>query len=784
MRTLNHKLLHDLVRHRAQFLAIALVIAIGIAAQVASGGLLVSLQAARDGFYRTQHFADVFASLKRAPEPLASRVARLPGVHQVAARVRTWGTLPGPGTAEPGTVLLVSWPGTGLNGVALESGRAPAAGTLEVVVSTAFASARGLRPGDRLRMVANGRNIDAVLCGTGDSPEFIYSIAPGELLPDYERHTVAWMDPEELAALAGLRGAFNDLAISLAPGGASEGDVIAALDRLLRPYGGTGAYGREEQLSHRFIENEFEELRVHTTVVPLIFLGAAAFLLHLVLTRRVRREREIIGMLKAFGYPNRAIGLHYLALGLAVFATGAVIGVALGVWLGHLLAGLYVDFFRFPVFGFSLDPARTLLGLLVAAAAVASGTLAGLASAARLPPAEAMRPPAPPTYRSALALPEALRRSLGVPERMIVRHLARGPVRTMLTVLGLATACGLVAFSGFQRDAIDYMTRFHFELQDRSDVTVTFLEPASGRAVQELLRQPGVRAVEPFRQVAVRLRRGHGTYRGALEAWPADSRMRKLLDRQHRDVPLPAAGLLLSSQLGRMIGAAPGDEVAVEVLEGDREQFTVPVAGWLDDYVGVGAYLRLDLLHRLLAEQDAVSGAWLAVDAPQREAVLSGLAALPAVAGVSSSARQVAAFDETFGRSLLIVAFVFLAIAGTLAFAMVFNAARTVFDERRRELATLRVIGMTRAETGYILVAELAILTLMSIPAGLALGYGLAAVLAAAMQSELFRLPVILDAHSYARATMLLLAATAVSMGWSAWDLARLDVKEALAARD
>jgi putative ABC transport system permease protein len=783
MRTLNHKLLHDLSRHRAQFLAIAMVIGIGIAAQVASGGLLQSLQAARDDFYREQHFADVFAGIKRAPAPIAAQVAGLPGVHQVAARVRAWGTLPDPGLAEPGTVLLVSWPENGLNGVALQSGRAPAAGSLEVVVSTAFAEARQLRPGDRLRMIAHGRRIDASLSGTGDSPEFVYSIAPGELLPDYRRHTVAWMDPEELAAIAGLRGAFNDLAVSLAPG-ASEGDVIVALDRLLRPYGGTGAYGRDEQLSDRFIENEFEELRVHTTVVPLIFLGAAAFLLHLVLTRRVRREREIIGMLKAFGYSNGAIGLHYLALGLAVFAIGAVLGTALGLWLGHLLAGLYVDFFRLPAFRFAIDPARTALGLLVAATAVASGTLAGLASAARLPPAEAMRPPAPPSYRRTLALPVALRRHLGVPERMIVRHLARGPVRTLLTVLGLATACGLVAFSGFQRDAIDYMTRFHFELQDRSDVTATFQEPVPGRVVQELSRHPGVRAVEPFRQVAVRLRHGHASYRGALEAWPADARMRKLLDREHREVTLPVSGLLLSAQLGRMIGAAPGDAVDVEVLEGDRERFTVPVAGWLDDYVGVGAYLRLGELHRLLAEQDAVSGAWLGVEPGRQQDVLASLGGLPGVVGISSSARRVAAFDETFGRSLLIVAFVFLAIAGTLAFAMVFNAARTVFDERRRELATLRVIGMTRAETGYILVAELAVLALLSIPAGLALGYGLAALLAAAMQSELFRLPVILDAHSYARAALLLLAATAVSMGWSAWDLARLNVKEALAARD
>ena len=783
MRTLNHKLLHDLMGHRAQFLAIALVIAIGIAAQVSTGGLLVSLEDSRDDFYAARHFADVFATLKRAPAPLARRLASLPGVHVVAVRVTSWGTLPDPRLEEPGTVLLVSWPGDGLNGVALRSGRAPAPGTLEVVISTAFAEAHGLNPGDSLRMVVNGRVLNATIAGTGDSPEFVYSIAPGDILPDYRRHTVAWADPEQLAAVAGMRGAFNDLALTLAPG-ASEAGVIEAVDRVLEPYGGVGAYGRDEQLSNRFIENEFDELEVHTTVVPFIFLGAAAFLLHLVLTRRVRREREIIGMLKAFGYSSTAIGLHYLTLGLAVFAVGAAMGLALGVWLGNLLAGLYVDFFRFPDFHFTIDPARTAVGLAVAAAAVASGTLAGLAAAIRLPPAEAMRPPAPPAYGRGLRLPRALRARIGVPERMIVRHLARGPVRTALTVLVLALACGLVAFSGFQGDAIAYMTRFHFELQDRSDLTVTFLEPVPGRAVQELSRHDGVRAVEPFRQVAVRLRHGHASYRTALEAWPDGARLRRLLDRRHRDVALPTSGLLMSAQLAGMIGVRAGDRVAVEVMQGERQKFVVPVAGLLDDYVGVGAYLRLDALHRLLGEQDALSGAWLAVDPSQRSRLLAELADSPRVGGVSSSARRVVAFEETFGRSLMIVAMVFLVIAGTLAFAMVFNTARTVFDERRRELATLRVLGMTRGECAYILVAELAIVTLLAIPTGLALGYGLAAVLAAAMKSELFRLPVILEAHSYARATLLLLAAAALSMTWTAWDLARLDVKEALAARD
>ena len=783
MKTLHHKLRHDLAAHRAQYLAIVLVIAIGIATQVASGGLLASLQSARDDFYLEYRFADVFAPLKRAPEAEIAGISALAGVHVAQPRIRTAGIISDPRMPEPGTALLVSWPGHGLNAVALKSGRPPAVGSMELVVSSAFAEAWQLNPGDRLRMIVNGRMIEPVIVGSGDSPEFVYSIAPGDLLPDYRRHTVAWMGNDSLAALAGMQGAFNDLTLTLEPN-ASEGDVIAALDRRLAGFGATGAYGRDQQLSDRFIENEFEELNVHATVVPFIFLGSAAFLLHLVLTRRVRREREVIGMLKAFGYDNRVVGAHYLLLGFCVYAIGAVAGVALGIWLGRLLAGLYVDFFRFPGFHFTIDAGRTAVGLLIAGAAVTTGTLAGLAEAIRLPPAEAMRPPAPPLYGRGLSLPPPIRRRLGLPERMIVRHLAHAPAKTLLTVAGLAIACALVTFSGFQRNAIDYMTRFHFELQDRSDLSLVFIEPAAGRSVQDLLREPGIRAVEPFRNVPVTLRHDHASYRTTLESWPEGSRLRCLLTRDGNAIRLPASGALVSAQLAGMLGVQPGDTLRVEVMDGRRQRFTLPVTGLLDDYVGVGAYLRIDHLHRLLQEQDAISGALLAVQPDARAAVQARLAMLPRVAGISRRDTRVESFNETFGQSLLIVAFVFLVIAGTLAFAMVFNAARTVFDERRRELATMRVLGMTRSETAYILLAELLILTLLAVPAGMALGYALAAMLARAMQSELFRLPVILEASSYARATLTLFGAAALSMAWSSWDLARLNVKEALAARD
>lgn len=782
MRPLHHKLLRDLTAHRGQYLAIALVIAVGVAAQVSTGGLLASLGAARDDFYAAGRFADAFASAVRAPDSLASQIARLPGVRQASTRVVTLAVAVDSRLDEPASLELVSWSDT-LDAVVLAAGRAPRADGAEIVLASAFAAAHGLVPGDTLAVVVHGRRVDLEVVGVGDSPEYVYQIAPGEMLPDYRRHTVAWMAHARLAALAGLEGAFNDVAVALAPG-ADPAPTLAALDTLLGPWGGGGAYARNEQLSHRFIQNELEELDVHATVVPLVFLAAAAFLLHLVITRRVTRERELIGMLKAFGYEDATIVAHYLELGLAIFAVGALLGIALGLWLGRLLAGLYVDFFRFPDLGFHLDPARTAIGLVVSCAAVASGTIAGLVAVARLPPAEAMRPPSPPAYRAGRGPARMLSRLLGLPERLIVRHLVRTPLRTSLTVAGLAAACALVAFSGFQHDAIDLMTEFHFERQDSSDLTVTFLDPVAGRAAQELLRRPGVRAAEPFRTVPVRLHHGHATYRTVLEGREADARLTRLLDRDGRELRLPADGVVLSAQLGRMLDLAPDDVVEVELLVGRRSRHRVVVARLLDDYVGVGAWMRLDALHRLLAEQDAVDGLRLTVAPEYRAALPVELALLPSVASVGRREARLDAFQESFGQSLLIVAFVFLMIAGTLAFGMVFNAARTLLDERRRELATLRVLGLGRAETSYLLLAELVLLALLALPPGLGLGWALAALLARAMQSELFRVPVVLAPASYARAVVVLLAATGASAAWSVLDLWRLDMRESLGARD
>ena len=211
MRALIRKSLRDLWLMRGQALAIALVMACGVATFTMSLSTRAALQAALDRYYATRSLADVFAPVKRAPEALAARIADLPGVARVQTRVVAEVNLDIPGESEAVTGRLVSLPpdpaaASGLNRLTLRSGLWPVAGRRgEVLVSEAFATARGLRPGDRLAAVINGRREELRVTGVALSPEYVYEIRPGAMFPDNRRFGVMWMERRAPAAARRMR---------------------------------------------------------------------------------------------------------------------------------------------------------------------------------------------------------------------------------------------------------------------------------------------------------------------------------------------------------------------------------------------------------------------------------------------------------------------------------------------------------------------------------------------------------------------------------------------------
>jgi len=785
---LHRKLFRELWQRRGQVLAIALVMGAGIGMYVLSISNLHSLRLTQDVYYERYRFAEVFANLKRAPHRLGEEIGEIPGVRRARTRVVAQVTLDVPGLSDPATGRLVSMPEVRrpvLNDVFLRQGRYIEPGRPdEVLVSEAFAQAHGLRPGDSVRAVIHGRRRELVIVGLALSPEFIYQIRPGELVPDDSRYGIFWMGRPGLAAALEMEGGFNDVVLQLTPG-ASQEEVIDHLDRLLAPYGGLGAYGRSLHPSHWYLANELEQLRGMAALVPLIFLAVAAFLLNVVLSRTVDVQRQEIAVIKALGYSNRAVAAHFALWSVLISLLGAALGIGLGAWLGHGLATMYASFFRFPILEYVLPGMVVVQGLALSLAAGLGGALSAVRRAVHMVPAEAMRPPLPARYRETWIERAGLKRYVSQPARMIFRNLQRHPGRAALSVAGIAAAVGLLVVGTFTVDSMGAIIEQQFFVAQRFDVMVTAVEPVSHRALHELGRLPGVVHAEPFRSVPVRLRAGPRSRQTSILGQVPDAELSRLVGRDRRVVSLPPEGLVLSAKLADILAVAPGDAVRVEVLEGRRPVARVAVARLVDDYMGTNAYMAAPALHRLLGEGESLSGAYLAVDEAQEDRLYERLKATPGVAGVTRKRAILDSFDDTIAEMVGTMRAVTVLFAAIIAFGVVYNAARISLAERGRELATLRVIGFTRPEITYILLGDLAVITLLALPVGLVFGYALAALtIAGAGDNEAFRMPLMVLPRTYAFACLTTLAAAVFSGLLVRRRIDRLDLVAVLKTRE
>jgi putative ABC transport system permease protein len=436
-----------------------------------------------------------------------------------------------------------------------------------------------------------------------------------------------------------------------------------------------------------------------------------------------------------------------------------------------------------------LRPGVVFIALAVTGFAALSGTLLSVGRAMRLPPAEGMRAEIPVAYRATLLERLGLQRWFSQPSRMILRHIERRPLKSLLTVFGIACACGLMMVGNYQRGAIDFMVDVQFEQAAREDLAITFSDPTSGRALHELAQLPGVREVEGFRDVPANLRFGQYHYRSAIYGIQPEGRLHRSLDSALRPVAVPAGGVVLTDHLAdKILHVKPGDLLTVEVLEGRRQVLQVPVLGLTKQYLGVSAYMRRESLNTLLGEGNVVSGAYLATELSHEPALERALYARlhgrPRVLGMVDHAAAIRSFYDSLGEFVLFFNMVATLLAATIAFGVVYNSARIALSERGRELASLRVLGFTHGEIAYILLGELALLTLAAIPLGFLVGTGLCGILVLSFASDLYRLPLVLEPYNYALGATVV-AVSAIVSGLLVWRrLGRLDLVGVLKTRE
>jgi len=787
MKQLQRKLLRELMRLKGQMLAVAAVVACGISVFVSMSSVKHSLEVSRQRYYNSYRFADVFVQVKRAPEFYRETVSRIPGVASVSTRITADVTLDVPGLDEPATARLVSIPEYRtpmLNDLFLKKGRYIEPGKPdEVIASKPFLEANHLVPGDRISAVINGRKRSLLIVGMGLSPEYIYEVQPGSFFPDKRRFGIFWMGRRSLESALDMSGAFNDLSLTLAHG-ASEKDVIMRLDDLFKRYGSLGAYGRSEQLSDRFIVDEIKQVGIQITFLPVVFLAVAVFLLNIVLRRIVATQRDQIAVLKAIGYSNEDVGLHYLGFAMIPTAFGAVVGTLLGAWLGRGLMNIYADFYNFAELVYYFRFEDVALSVLLSFAAAIFGALGAVRKAVQLPPAEAMRPDSPVLYKPGIFDRESLRKKIPVSLRIIVRNLERRPWKAALSVLMTSLSVAILIAGRYTYDSLDRMIQVEFTRKHREDVTVIFNNPMPPSVRYTIASLDGVLEHEYYREEPVKMRFGHRIRRQSIKGMESAEGLQRLVDKANRQCSLPPDGILLTSTLATLLGVGPGDKLQIEFLQGRQRHAELLVSGTIDEILGLSAYMNLGALNRLAGDGGALNAAYLRLDQAKAGKLYTTFKGMPGVSGIMMLKAMKESFDELIAQSMNTSTVILTSFACVLAFAVVYNGARISLSERARELTSLRVLGMTKGEISFILLGEQALLTSAAVPLGFLIGIGLSALLAHALSSELYRLPLVFSAFNFLFAFVVIVLVSVVSALLVRKRLTELDLVEVLKTRE
>jgi len=784
---LDRKLFRDVSAMRGQVITIALVVAAGIAVFVASISTYDSLLSGRDRFYDEASFPRIFATLKRAPVSVVRQINEIPGVAAVEARIVRDVILDWPKSDFPVSARMVSISHAGdepLSRLHLRRGTAPGPGNArDAAINEAFAETNQVPPGVDARVILNGRVQNFHLTGIALSPEYVYAVRPGLPIPDDRLYAILWIDRSAAEAAFDMKGAFNDIIVSLAPG-ADPKPVIAELDRLLEPFGAVGAVERRDQASNRFLEDELNQQKVMSITIPFIFFGVAAFLLNVALNRVVAAQREQIAALKALGFPTAPLVLHYLKLVAFVVLLGSTIGVVGGVAFGNAMIASYHGYFRLPNLAFEVTTWSAFAGTAISFGAASLGVLTALRNVVSMAPAIAMRPAAPLRFRHSgmdtLVSTKVLRPSW----IMMLRNIAGRPLRTALTVVGVAFAVPMVALGLFWRDAIDYMIDVQYNLVERGNVVITFPRPLDLKIVRDLAREPGVLVVEGQRLVPVRLRAGHLAYLTSVLGLPANSELRRPHDRALHPINVSSQGITLTRQLADRLGVTPGEIVTIEVMEGRRRKIDLPVSAWVDEAIGMASYMDIDTLNRLTGEGAVVSAIAMYVDPPALPALSRRFKELPVIESAAVKTFTLTSFLDKIAGLVFVTAGILTTFAIIIAVGVVYNGARIGFQERAWELASLRVLGFTRTEVAHILFGEFVLEIAIAIPIGLLLSKWIVELIARVHSNESFQIPAVIAPRTYVIAALIVVAAAVASAFVVRHRIDRLDLVAVLKTRD
>jgi putative ABC transport system permease protein len=756
MSVLLKKLRRTIWNTRGQFLAVTAVVAVGIAVYISMTTSYYNLNRTRDEFYRENNFADYYFHVVRAPEQITRQVESLSGVAEVNGRIQKDVPLVKEGD-QRATARITSYsvPVEGINRIQLLSGRIferyPQGGGVEVLVDNRYFTANRLTFNDTISIVSESRKVHLSVVGTGTGPEFTYAMKDAAtLMPDPETFGLIMMPLNQAQQILDLPGQINQVIIKLSPG-ADEEKVAEQVKELLEPYGNLSGYPLKKQLSHAILQGELDGLKAVSGFMPAIFLGIAAAIQLVMLGRMIRGQRLQIGIMKALGYDNRQIMTYYTAYAMFTSLLGALLGTLLGIGLASAISGLYADVFNLPRAIGGVNITAMINGFILSLAVGAAAGLAASRGVVSVNPAESMRPE-PPKNAGGIFLERLPRvwRLLDSTWKMSLRTAIRNRGRFTLVLVGVTFSVGMLVMSLFASDSIDYMINKQYFLDQRYDYLVRFTSPVKENELLNISRIEGVIKAEPVFEIPVKVYYNGKSQEDTLQGIPPDSTLKRLENQSGRPLRVPGEGLLINEKTANKLGVREGDKVEVETLlgTGPSRRANLTVVGINRQLVGGGSFISLEQANLVMQERHLVSGVLLKIDTGNSEILDEELNDMNGVSSILSRQKELDNFNKNMEAMVYSIA-IMVTFAVVMGFAIVYNASVISFTERKRELASLRVLGFTTREVSGLLLKENLLQSLLGVAAGLPFGRLISQGYVNAVSTDLFTMPVVVYPMTY-----------------------------------
>lgn len=737
-------------------MALSSVMAVGLASLVMAQGNLKSLLRSQKLTYQNLNFADALVPLVRIPRSNVSVLQNIDGLQRIECRLTESGQVQLPREDRQISARFHSLPGTGsLNNLRLVEGRRPHANAFnEVILSDAFARSWNLNVGDSVRVTIKGQAFHFYVSGLGRSAEYIYQTGSAVTIPDDKLFSVWWIHPRILEKTSNLQSACNELLVK----GTSQRQLELAwpeLERRLKAFGFTQYIPRARQLSHYFLNSELEQLKAMSVYMPGIFIAVCLFLLNITMNRVLMTQRENIATLRAFGFQRTTLAIQSVGLALVCLIPGAVAGIILGVWLSKKMFEIYVLFYRFAYIDYRSDPDSIVASVALCIATALTGTLWGLRNIFRESVAQALVPATPQHTRATFFDTLPVLRRLSLTLRMSLRNLFRRPFQNGVTCIGLILATSLLVFARFEEYAIRQMIEREYRVSQRQSHSLVFSQRfpfASANSLQPFLGQ-GV--AEASLVMPVSLRFGRAVRELTLVVKNRGEELRKI-----DVIPVKSRnshGLTLSRAVADKLGIVPPAKVVITTRDSSPVQATAWVTQLSENLMGT--IVTVDSEDFLLLFNTTKTFNTLLYKSPNRESLNTRklLTRIPTLLGISEKDFEKRAFEKKIAENVGIFRNFMIGFALLIAMGVLYNNARIQFSEREREFALLRALGFFEAELTILFWSDFLLLTSIAILPGLWLGQRLLMALMAAIETEVFRIPVIITPQSYVWAAAMLL---------------------------